>query len=563
MKAKRAKQEQFLNPSENGWKSEAFGERAEQQLKLLTKLLRKPAIIHPKKLDPVATENFSCPPLRPHRLTQIFRDESLLVRRSTATAADVTHDGIVGLSQALTELVKPLATAQDIRSSLKIFRIHLTEGGAQTQARFELSGRVPSGHWQINATWDSQWSAEEAESPPRLVSIEVRDYEEVVAATSNGPLFADCTEAVLGHNSSLRQQLVYGMDYWLKRIEMVHRIRVYARSGIAVGDVNGDGLADVYLCQTGGLPNRLFVQNLDGTASDLSQSAGVDWLDATNSALFVDLDNDGDQDLVAVIGARVLVMENDSMGRFQLRVALPTEDEDTQSLSAVDHDNDGDLDLFLCVDFADASPEPFVYHDANDGGGNTLFRNDISNDASGQWVFTDVTSETGLESGRHRHSLAAAWEDYDNDGDQDLYVANDYGANCLYRNDGGHFVDVADEAGVVDVGSGMSVSWGDYNRDGHMDLYVANMYSAAGNRISRQLQFNADSKTRAVYQRFAKGNTLFENDGKGKFRDVGAQAAVEMGRWAWSSPFVDLNNDGWEDLLVANGFHTTDDTGDL
>ena len=63
--------------------------------------------------------------------------------------------------------------------------------------------------------------------------------------------------------------------------------------------------------------------------------------------------------------------------------------------------------------------------------------------------------------------------DYDNDGDQDLYVANDYGRNNLYRNDNGHFSDVAHVAGVEDISAGMSVSWGDYNHDGHMDLYVS------------------------------------------------------------------------------------------
>ena len=112
----------------------------------------------------------------------------------------------------------------------------------------------------------------------------------------------------------------------------------------------------------------------------------------------------------------------------------------------------------------------------------------------------------------------------------------------------------------------MSVSWGDYDRDGWMDLYVANMFSSAGNRITRQAQFKPsdDENVREVYSRFAKGNSLFRNLGTGEsFREVGGEAGVEMGRWAWSSVFADLNNDGWEDLLVANGYITTEDTGDL
>ncbi|MEM8681265.1 MAG: VCBS repeat-containing protein, partial [Planctomycetota bacterium] len=203
----------------------------------------------------------------------------------------------------------------------------------------------------------------------------------------------------------------------------------------------------------------------------------------------------------------------------------------------------------------------FVYHDANDGGGNLMFRNDST---PGKWNFVDATAEVGLDANNQRHSLAASWADFDNDGDADLYVANDYGQNCLYRNDGGRFTDIAPEAGVVDFGSGMSVSWGDVDRDGQLDLYVGNMFSSAGNRITRQRQFKPDDDgtTREVYRRFAKGNSLFQND-HGVFKEFSGDAGVEMARWAWSSLFADLNNDGWQDLVVANGYITTEDTGDL
>ncbi len=159
-----------------------------------------------------------------------------------------------------------------------------------------------------------------------------------------------------------------------------------------------------------------------------------------------------------------------------------------QSLSASDYDLDGDLDLYICLNIPPASDpgtssaaSRFSYHDANDGAANHLFRNDI--DAKADWIFTDVTRSSGLDIDNRRHSLAASWEDYDNDGDPDLYVANNYGQNCLYRNDGGKFVNVAQAAGVVDYGSGMSVSWGDYDHDGWFDLYVGNTFSSAGSRI--------------------------------------------------------------------------------
>jgi len=174
-----------------------------------------------------------------------------------------------------------------------------------------------------------------------------------------------------------------------------------------------------------------------------------------------------------------------------------------------------------------------------------------------------------LYQNNHRFSFATAWEDYDNDGDLDLYVANDFGRNVLFRNDlneeGRRFTDVSRQAGVEDIAAGMSVTWGDYNHDGWMDLYVSNMFSSAGSRITSQSQFkrDEDDQTRKDIQRHARGNSLFENQGDGTFRDVSVDAAVTMGRWAWGSLFVDINNDGWEDLYVANGFFTTPDTGDL
>ena len=106
---------------------------------------------------------------------------------------------------------------------------------------------------------------------------------------------------------------------------------------------------------------------------------------------------------------------------------------------------------------------------------------------------------------------------------------------------------------------------GDYNGDGRPDLYVGNMFSSAGERIAYQRQFQPDARAgvRQQFQRHARGNTLFENTGKGTFRDVSMDRDVTMGRWAWGSPFVDINNDGRPDVLVANGYITGEDTGDL
>ena len=289
--------------------------------------------------------------------------------------------------------------------------------------------------------------------------------------------------------------------------------------GMALGDVNGDGLDDLYLCQPGGLPNQLFLRAADGTLGEAPEGNGTDWLERSRSALFVDLDNDLDQDLVLLCNTQVLLMENDGAGKFTLhdRLQLPGS---PFSCSAADYDSDGDLDLYVCDygdlwgGFGDLNERfPIPYHDANNGGPNALYRND------GAWQFTDVTREVGLNENNRRWSLSCAWEDFDNDGDMDLYVANDFGRNNLYRNDAGseagsrQFTDIAAQAGVEDISPGMSVTWGDVNRDGWMDLYVSNMFSGAGNRITFQDQFMPGTSTviKGHYQRFARGQRpLFE-----------------------------------------------------
>jgi len=302
-----------------------------------------------------------------------------------------------------------------------------------------------------------------------------------------------------------------------------------------------------------------------GSVADRSAWAGVDWLDRSHSALLIDLDGDGDKDLALATAAALLMMENDGSGRFALRADFE-EVGYAYSLAAADFDLDGDLDLYATRynplhDELGAEadvPTPLPYHDADNGARNVLLRND------GGWRFTDATAATGLDADNRRWSFAASWEDYDNDGDPDLYVANDFGRNCLYRNDRTGFVNVAPRAGVEDVASGMSVAWGDADRDGWMDLYVGNMFSSAGNRITYQRQFQPEmaDATRSLVQRLARGNSFYLSRG-GEFLDASVAAGVTMGRWAWGSIFADLDNDGWQDLVVANGYLTTPNSGDL
>ncbi|NIP95374.1 MAG: VCBS repeat-containing protein, partial [Akkermansiaceae bacterium] len=292
-----------------------------------------------------------------------------------------------------------------------------------------------------------------------------------------------------------------------------------ANHGLAIGDVNGDQLEDLYICQQGGVPNRLFLQNPDGTLRDFTAESETGWLDYCASALIVDLDNDGDKDLVVSQDFKMLFMDNvDGKGRFELAFGHGTKAQ-TFSISATDFDLDGRLDIYACgynpsatTQRAGAMGEPVPFHDANNGGPNLLFRN------AGNWEFEDVTTRAGLDVNNRRFSFGASWEDYDNDGDLDLYVANDFGRNNLYRNDSANgrffFREISDALGVQDTSAGMSTNWADYNRDGWMDLYISNMFSGAGNRITYQKQFLSETsgEVREQFQRMARGNTLFRGD---------------------------------------------------
>lgn len=354
--------------------------------------------------------------------------------------------------------------------------------------------------------------------------------------------------------------LLLGIDDWRKQLDWRFTQDVTGPHGLSVGDVNGDGLEDLYVCETGGLPNRLLIQKPDGTVLDASKGSGANFIEASASSLLVDLDQDADLDLVLATGRYVLFLANNGQGVFERRFEH-TSDSVIRSLSAIDYNNDGKLDIYACGYYARSGDRlglgrPVPYHDANNGVQNFLLQNN-------HWKFLDVTQEVGLNTNNQRFSYAASWEDFDNDGDPDLYVANDFGRNNLFRNDAGHFTDIAAEAGVEDLSAGMSVSWGDYNRDGWMDLYIGNMFSSAGNRIAFQRKYRSGEDA-SEFQRHARGNSLFQNQGDGTFLDVSEEANVTLGRWAWCSSFTDINNDGWEDILIANGMVTgTDDTGDL
>ena len=504
--------------------------------------------------------------LRPATLEPTYRDTRFHVFRSSGGTS--TDQGFAAAVAAQANLFRHATSS---RFKFKIIRVDLDAASAKTTSYFQMIGYGDQA-WeqpnvgqvrrvQVNSTWDCTWNITDR-SAPRLTSIKVSDYEEVFSESS--PLFTDCTESQFEGITALSEQLVYGRDHWYANLES--SIGVEGRgNGLAIGDANGDGLEDLYICQPAALPNKLMQRNADGSFTDVSTAAGVDWLDSSRGALFVDLDNDGDQDLVVSLSTEILLHENDGRGTYQVRHIIRTNSR-LFSINAADYDRDGQLDLYACgysganqVRPEDIFASPVPYHDANNGGENLLLRQ------SAPWTFVDVTKAVGLDQNNLRFSLASCWDDIDLDGDLDLYVANDFGRNSLYRNDDGQFVDVASEAGVEDIGPGMSAAWGDYNNDGLVDMYVSNMFSSAGSRITHTALFKPDATNDdlAGFRRHARGNTLFENNGDGTFSDRAIESGTSMGRWAWGSLLVDINNDGWRDIYVTNGFVTADNNNDL
>lgn len=541
-----------LDPAKDGWDSEVRGAQYAAQLQLITEALqsKKTSLAPPPALAPALAPEFRGQKIRPTSLPTVFQNAGLTVKRGAAASETFPFDKILPTWPASTTKLK---------SKIKV--THITPNSCQALLTFKSS------LLQINTTWRCSWTHA---TPPLLKALHVIDYEEV--AQKGTRLFSDVTASALGQLPAYQDQLLHSTDHWRLRLPRDFGLDPPANHGIAIGDINGDGLEDLYLCQQGGIPNRLFLQNPDGTMLDFSTESKTDWLDYCAAAIFVDLDNDGDQDLVISQDFKILFMENiDGKGHYELTFGTSTRAQ-SFSINAADFDQDGLLDIYICGYNASYSAarsgvlaEPIPFHDANNGGPNTLWRN------LGNWTFGDVTKATGLEEENTRFSFAASWEDYDQDGDLDLYVANDFGRNCLYQNQGAKtgslpfFVNIAAPLNVEDSSAGMSTSWGDFNRDGWMDLYVSNMFSSAGNRITYQDQFktDADQKTRATFQRMARGNTLFAANGKGGFQDVSATTHTSMARWCWASTFADINNDGWPDILAANGFITTEDTGDL
>jgi Flp pilus assembly protein TadD len=420
------------------------------------------------------------------------------------------------------------------------------------RVRFEQSGKSDKGLYYRVGHLRVDWL------DGRLANVEQIDEREVRAER---PLFTDVTGELFGGIHSFRDQLTKGIPYWRSRVDVASGINVFGQNGIAAGDIDNDGWDEIYICQPGGLPNRLYKREASGKWTDWTERSKTGILDDTAQALFLDLRNSGRQDLIVLTASQPVLLLNEGEGVFKLAPDAFQFAKQAQGMfsgmAAADYDRDGKLDLYLCTYLYFQSEDqyryPVPYHDAQNGPPNFLFRNRLKADGSG--VFEDATQISGLAESNNRYSFAAAWCDYDNDGWPDLYVANDFGRNNLYKNSGGKFKDVARACGVEDMGPGMSAAWFDSNGDGRPDLYVANMWTAAGQRVTADPSFAPlkSGATKEDYSGHTRGNSLYRQRPDGTFENVALSEDANVGRWAWCADGIDWDLDGVPEILSTCG----------
>ena len=320
-------------------------------------------------------------------------------------------------------------------------------------------------------------------------------------------------------------------------------------SGAAFFDADGDGLLDLYVVNGAALPgyngltgpNRHYRNAGNGTFIDDTVRSQTGDEQFGMGAAVGDYDNDGDADLYLANYGPNVFYENDGAGIFtDITKKTGTDDKGWGTHPAfIDYDNDGDLDLYVAnyMEFTPADNKqclagevpiycgPTTYP----GQAGVLYRNEEDR------LFTDVTRAAGLLNASGRQ-LAAVFGDYDNDGDADLFVANDKRPNFLFVNQGnGAFIEEGDLAGVAFNGEGvaesaMGADWGDYNNDGRLDIIVST--------------FQWET------------NTLYHNDGGGLFTDVTFAANLGIASVPFlgmTASFVDYDNDGFLDVFISNG----------
>ena len=379
-------------------------------------------------------------------------------------------------------------------------------------------------------------------------------------------------------------------------------------SGVAAGDVDGDGWCDLYFCRLGG-PNVLYHNEGNGRFRDITEAAGVSCLnlDSTGAA-FADIDGDGDLDLIVnTLGGGAHVFFNDGHSHFteSPKNAGMNARRGGTSIALADVDGDGDLDLYVVnyrtvtirdqpstrltigitngqrrVKAIDGRPvtdseeaDRFKVHfRAGEGRARVTYEEQGEPDVlylnDGHGIFTPVSFTGGAFEDEQNHplsqppldwGLSAMFRDLNGDGAPDLYVCNDFASpDRLWINDGqGRFRAAAPLAIRHTSLSSMGVDMGDLNRDGFDEIMVVEMLSR--DPVRRLTQRNEvmtenPSKDALGYRPQHSQNILQLNRGDGTFAEIAQFSGLESSEWSWMPIFLDADLDGYEDFLIVNGY---------
>ncbi len=337
----------------------------------------------------------------------------------------------------------------------------------------------------------------------------------------------------------------------------------YNGGGVAVGDVNSDGLPDLYFSSNVG-KNRLYLNKGNYRFDDVTDKAGVGGPEGWKTGVtMADVNGDGRVDIYAsaisyltMRGHNVLYINNGD-GTFRDDSKMSGLDHVGYSTQAtfLDYDADGDLDLFLLSHstHTERAIGTALRRDVRSPlGGGRLYRNDHGR-------FTDVSAKAGIYGGIEGFGLGVVASDLDGDGCIDLYVANDFQENdFLYHNNcNGTFSERITTATRHTSRFSMGVDAADINNDGRPDLIVADMMPDREDVLKSSA--NAESfnlfnlRLEAGYHPQYARNTLQLNRGDGRFSDIGYLAGVSATDWSWATLFADLDNDGRKDLFISSG----------
>ena len=323
--------------------------------------------------------------------------------------------------------------------------------------------------------------------------------------------------------------------------------------GAIVEDFDNDGLLDIVTSSWDPSQSlRLYRNSGNGRFVERTNAAGLSEQTGGLNIVQADYDNDGWMDILVMRGGwlmsngqmRVSLLRNDGDGSFSdvtHESGLATPAFPSQSASWADYDNDGDLDLFSCNE---SIPESLEESSA------IIFPSQLyENDGKG--VFTDVAVRAGVTN--LRYCKGSTWGDYDNDGDQDLYLSNYAAENRLYRNNGdGTFTDVARDLGVTEPGESFPTWFWDYDNDGWLDLFVAGYARDIDSVAADYLGLpNSGAQPRLYRNLGASGDT---SGGSRGFTDVAALVGLDDVNQSMGSNFGDFDNDGYPDMYLGTGF---------